>query len=110
MMVVFELEGQRFMALNGGPKFKFTEAISLYVDCQTQEEVDSLWNKLTSGGGSESMCGWLKDKYGLSWQIIPNQLIKLISDKDPAKAQRAMQAMLKMRKIDIRGLEEAVNR
>ncbi len=109
MMVVFELEGQRFMALNGGPKFKFTEAISLYVDCQTQEEVDSLWNKLTSGGGSESMCGWLKDKYGLSWQIIPNQLIKLISDKDPAKAQRAMQAMLKMRKIDIRGLEEAVN-
>jgi predicted 3-demethylubiquinone-9 3-methyltransferase (glyoxalase superfamily) len=107
MVVVFELEGQRFMALNGGPRFKFTEAISLYVDCNTQEEVDALWNKLTADGGAESMCGWLKDKYGLSWQIIPNALIRLMNDKDPGTSKRVVEAMLKMKKIDIRALENA---
>jgi Uncharacterized protein conserved in bacteria len=106
MIVTFELEGQKFMALNGGPKFKFTEAVSLFVDCDTSEEVDELWEKLTDGG-AESMCGWLKDRYGLSWQIIPNTLMKLMSDPDPAKSQRVMQAMLKMKKIEINGLQEA---
>jgi len=109
MVVTFELEGQKFLALNGGPQFKFTEAISLFVDCDTQEEVDEFWNKLTANGGAESMCGWLKDKYGLSWQIIPNTLMELMGDKDQAKAQRVMQAMLKMRKIDIKTLKEAYN-
>ncbi len=90
-----------------GQGFPFTEAISLYVDCRNQKEVDTLWNKLISGGGEESMCGWLKDKYGLSWQIIPKILIKLMNDKDKAKAKRVMDAMLKMRKIDVRKLEEA---
>lgn len=107
MMVVFELDGQKFMALNGGPRFTFTEAISLFVDCDSQDEVDDLWNKLTADGGTESMCGWLKDKYGLSWQIIPNALMKLMGDKDQTKAQRVMQAMLKMRKIEVKVLEEA---
>ena len=109
MMVTFELAGQKFMALNGGPRFKFTEAISLFVDCESQAEVDDLWTKLTVNGGAESMCGWLKDKYGLSWQIIPNTLMKLMGDKDQAKAQRVMQAMLKMRKIEVKLLEEAYN-
>lgn len=109
MIVTFELEGQKFMALNGGPQFKFTEAISLFVDCDTQEEVDEFWNKLTADGGAESMCGWLKDKYGLSWQIVPNTLMKLMGDKDQAKAQRVMQAMLKMKKINIKALKEAYN-
>lgn len=109
MVVTFELEGQKFMALNGGPQFKFTEAISLFVDCETQQEVDELWKKLTANGGAESMCGWLKDKYGLSWQIIPNTLMELMGDKDPAKAHRVMQAMLKMKKIDIKALKEAYN-
>lgn len=107
MVVVFELEGQQFMALNGGPRFPFTEAISLYVDCETQEEVDTLWNKLTSNGGAESMCGWCKDKYGLSWQIIPKALIRLMNDPDKEKSQRVMEAMLQMRKIDIQKLEAA---
>ncbi|MBL7852066.1 MAG: VOC family protein [Cyclobacteriaceae bacterium] len=107
MVVVFELEGQQFMALNGGPRFPFTEAISLYVDCETQEEVDTLWNKLTANGGAESMCGWCKDKYGLSWQIIPKTLIRLMNDPDKEKSQRVMEAMLQMRKIDIRKLEDA---
>lgn len=107
MIVSFELAGQKFTAMNGGPKFKFTEAISLYVDCEDQREVDELWSKLTADGGSESMCGWLKDKYGLSWQIIPKRLIELMTDKDQAKAQRVMQAMLKMRKIDVPTLEAA---
>ena len=93
----FQLAGQEFMALNGGPQFKFTEAISLFVKCETQEEVDRLWAKLTADGGEESMCGWLKDKYGLSWQIIPNRLSELLGDKDPERAGRAMQAMLGMR-------------
>jgi prepilin-type processing-associated H-X9-DG protein len=102
----FELEGQRFMALNGGPQFKFTEAISLFVNCETQAEVDDLWTKLTAGG-AESQCGWLKDKFGLSWQIIPSALGRLLGDKDRAKAGRAMQAMLQMKKIDIAKLQQA---
>ncbi|MFG6194277.1 VOC family protein [Nonomuraea sp. JJY05] len=106
MVVTFELAGQRFIALNGGPEFKFTEAVSLYVDCDSQEEVDELWAKLTEGG-EESQCGWLKDKYGLSWQIIPRRLQELIGDPDPERAQRAMKAMLGMRKIDVQGLEDA---
>ena len=106
MTVAFQLNGQDFVALNGGPVFKFTEAISFYVNCETQEEVDELWEKLLAGG-QESQCGWLKDKFGLSWQIIPGILIDLLGDKDPAKAQRVMQAMLQMRKIDINKLKQA---
>ncbi len=106
MTVNFTLEGQEFIALNGGPMFKFTEAISLFVNCETQEEVDALWNKLTEGG-QESQCGWLKDKYGLSWQIIPTTLMKLMSDPDREKAGRVMQAMLQMKKIDIAKLQQA---
>ncbi|MEU7745762.1 VOC family protein [Nonomuraea sp. NPDC049158] len=106
MMVSFELAGQRFLALNGGPQFTFTEAISLYVDCASQEEVDELWAKLTEGG-AESQCGWLKDRWGLSWQIIPTALPELLGNPDPAKAQQVMKAMLGMRKIDINALEEA---
>jgi predicted 3-demethylubiquinone-9 3-methyltransferase (glyoxalase superfamily) len=107
MSVNFELEGQEFIGLNAGPQFKFNEAISFLVDCKTQEEVDELWAKLTADGGEESMCGWLKDKYGLSWQIIPSDLGGMIGDPDPAKAQRAMQAMLQMRKIDIESIRKA---
>jgi predicted 3-demethylubiquinone-9 3-methyltransferase (glyoxalase superfamily) len=106
MTVVFELDGQQFIALNGGPQFKFTEAISFSVNCETQEEVDEFWKKL-SAGGQEGPCGWLKDKYGLSWQINPTILGKLLSDPDPAKAKRVMQAMLTMKKIDIGGLKKA---
>jgi predicted 3-demethylubiquinone-9 3-methyltransferase (glyoxalase superfamily) len=106
MTMNFTLEGQDFIALNGGPMFKFTEAISLFVNCETQEEVDALWNKLTEGG-QESQCGWLKDKYGLSWQIIPTTLMKLMSDPDREKAGRVMQAMLQMKKIDIAKLRQA---
>ncbi len=106
MMVAFELAGQRFLALNGGPQFRFTEAISLYVDCASQEEVDELWAKLTDGG-EESQCGWLKDRWGLSWQIIPQALPELLGNPDPAKAQQVMKAMLGMRKIDVSALEEA---
>jgi predicted 3-demethylubiquinone-9 3-methyltransferase (glyoxalase superfamily) len=102
----FQLEGQQFMALNGGPQFKFTEAISLFVNCETQAEVDDLWNKLTAGG-AESQCGWLKDKFGLSWQIIPSALGRLLGDKDRVKANRVMQAMLQMKKIDIAKLQQA---
>jgi predicted 3-demethylubiquinone-9 3-methyltransferase (glyoxalase superfamily) len=105
--VNFELEGQEFIGLNAGPQFKFNEAISFLVDCQSQAEVDELWNKLTSGGGEESMCGWLKDKYGLSWQIIPTTLSEMLSDPDPEKAGRVMQAMLKMNKIEIGELQRA---
>jgi len=103
----FQLDGQEFMALNGGPQFPFTEAISLLVNCETQQEVDELWAKLTANGGQESQCGWLKDKFGVSWQIIPKQLGEMIGDKDPAKAKRAVDAMLKMKKIDIKALERA---
>ena len=104
----FELEGEQFTALNGGPQFKFNNAISLMVDCKSQEEVDTLWEKLTAGGGEPGDCGWLKDKYGLSWQITPTVLIELISDPDPGKAKRAMEAMMKMTKIDIAKLQQAV--
>jgi predicted 3-demethylubiquinone-9 3-methyltransferase (glyoxalase superfamily) len=103
----FQLEGQEFMALNGGPMFKFTEAVSLFVSCETQEEIDEYWTKLLAGGGKESRCGWLKDKYGLSWQVIPTTLGKLLYDKDPVKANKAMQAMLKMNKLIIKDLQAA---
>ncbi len=107
MTATFQLDGQQFMALNGGPLFPFTEAISLFVACETQEEVDTLWAKLTADGGKESQCGWLKDKFGLSWQIIPSALPRLISDRDPKKSQAVMKAMLQMKKIHIRGLQTA---
>lgn len=107
LSVTFKLENQDFMAMNGGPMFKFTEAISLFVSCKTQREVDTLWRKLTSGGGKEQPCGWLKDKFGLSWQIIPTALGEFLGDPDPVKSQRTMQAMLKMKKIDIAGLKKA---
>lgn len=103
----FELNGQRLMGLNGGPIFKFTEAISLFVSVKTQAEVDELWQKLTANGGEESQCGWLKDKFGLSWQIVPEALGRLLNNPDPVKAGRAMQAMLGMRKLDIAALEKA---
>jgi predicted 3-demethylubiquinone-9 3-methyltransferase (glyoxalase superfamily) len=107
MTVEFQLAGQKFTALNGGPVFKFTEAISLFVTCDSQEEVDSLWSRLTANGGQESQCGWLKDRYGLSWQIVPSRFMELMRDSDPKKTQRVMQAMLKMKKFDVARLEEA---
>jgi predicted 3-demethylubiquinone-9 3-methyltransferase (glyoxalase superfamily) len=107
MTVEFQLAGQRFLALNGGPHFKFTEAVSLVVDCETQEEVDALWGKLTSGGGREAPCGWLKDRFGLSWQIVPSALGQLMQDPDPARSTRVMQAMLQMKKLDIAALKRA---
>jgi predicted 3-demethylubiquinone-9 3-methyltransferase (glyoxalase superfamily) len=103
----FELAGQEFMGLNAGPEFKFNEAISFFVSCETQEQVDALWKRLTSDGGEESQCGWLKDKFGLSWQIVPRALGEMLQDKDPAKAKRVMDAMLRMKKIDIAGLKRA---
>lgn len=107
MGVSFQLDGQHFNALNGGPSFNFSEGISLYVDCATQAEVDDLWNKLIADGGEESMCGWLKDKFGVSWQIIPKQLSELMGDPDPEKSQRVVQAMLKMQKIIVTDLQKA---
>jgi predicted 3-demethylubiquinone-9 3-methyltransferase (glyoxalase superfamily) len=107
MCGTFQLEGQEFMALNGGPQFKFTEAISLFVNCETQEEVDDLWKKFTAGGGTPSQCGWLKDRFGLSWQIIPSVLPKMLADKDAKESKRVMEAMLQMSKIDINGLKQA---
>jgi predicted 3-demethylubiquinone-9 3-methyltransferase (glyoxalase superfamily) len=104
MTAKFELNGQEFIALNGGPQFTFTEAISFVVNCETQEEVDELWDKL-SEGGKKSRCGWLKDKYGLSWQVVPTVLVELLQDKDPKKSNRVMQAMLQMDKIDIETLK-----
>jgi predicted 3-demethylubiquinone-9 3-methyltransferase (glyoxalase superfamily) len=106
MTVEFQLDGQKFVALNGGPQFKFTEAISFVVNCQTQEEVDEYWRKL-SEGGQEVQCGWLKDKYGLSWQIVPTVLNEMLSDPDPKKSERVMKAMFQMKKIDIKGLQQA---
>lgn len=106
MTVGFELDGQPFTALNGGPLFKFNESISFVVNCDTQEEVDEFWQKL-SEGGSEIQCGWLKDKFGLSWQIVPTALIEMLQDKDAERSKRVMQAMLKMKKIDIKGLKQA---
>jgi predicted 3-demethylubiquinone-9 3-methyltransferase (glyoxalase superfamily) len=106
MVASFELNGQEFMALNGGPQFKFTEAVSFVVNCDTQEEVDYYWEKL-SQGGQKVQCGWLKDKFGLSWQIVPTALGRLMSDPDPEKCKRVMQAMLQMSKLDIKALERA---
>jgi predicted 3-demethylubiquinone-9 3-methyltransferase (glyoxalase superfamily) len=106
LTVEFELDGQAFVALNGGPEFTFTEALSLQVGCETQEEVDEYWERL-SAGGQEGPCGWLKDKYGVSWQIVPTSLTELISDPDPERSQRAMRAMLQMTKIDIAAVQAA---
>ena len=105
MVVVFELNGKKFMGLNGGPRFKFNEAVSFVVDCQNQDEIDYYWSKLTADGGSEGSCGWLKDKFGISWQIVPTVLPKLLSD--PKKAQNVIQAYMKMKKFDIEALENA---
>lgn len=109
MTVTFQLDGTEYTALNGGPHFRFTEAISLLVNCESQEEVDELWKAL-SDGGEIQQCGWLKDRYGLSWQIVPTVLGELLSDPDPAKSQRVMEAMLQMKKLEIAGLEEAYQR
>lgn len=109
MIATFRLDGQEFMALNGGPHFQFTEAISFFVDCETQDEVDYFWDKL-SEGGETSQCGWLKDKFGLSWQIVPSILGELMQDEDPEKAKRVTQAMLQMTKIDIAQLQQAYAR
>jgi predicted 3-demethylubiquinone-9 3-methyltransferase (glyoxalase superfamily) len=108
LTAVFHLEGQQFMALDGGPQFKFTEAISLLVDCQTQEEVDKLWDRLSEGGDPEAQrCGWLKDRFGVSWQIVPTALPGLLTDPDPEKSRRVMEAMFPMKKIDIAELQRA---
>lgn len=109
MVAGFQIEGQEFIALNGGPTFTFTEAVSFVVNCETQEELDYYWEKLISGGGQESVCGWLKDKYGLSWQVVPTILSKLLQDKDAQKSQRVMHSMLKMKKIIIADLQNAYN-
>lgn len=107
MSVQFELEGQPFMALNAGPEFKFTEAISFFIGCETQPEIDDLWTKLLADGGQPSLCGWLKDKFGLSWQVVPNALGRMLGDADPARASRVMQAMLQMQKLDLKALQQA---
>ncbi|MBR0732893.1 VOC family protein [Bradyrhizobium japonicum] len=106
-MAVFELEGQRFHALNGGPQYRFTEAVSFFISVETQAEVDYFWSRLTADGGEESRCGWLKDKFGLSWQVIPSALGRYLGDPDRTRANRVMQAMLQMRKIVIAGLDRA---
>ena len=107
LTIEFEIEGQKFVALNGGPLFKFNESVSFVVNCETQEEVDYFWEKLTADGGEESQCGWLKDKFGLSWQVTPTVLIDMLHDKDPEKAERVMKAMLQMQKIEIPKLKAA---
>jgi predicted 3-demethylubiquinone-9 3-methyltransferase (glyoxalase superfamily) len=107
LTVEFEIEGQKFTALNGGPQFKFNESVSFVVNCKTQEEVDYFWEKLTAGGGQESECGWLKDKFGVSWQVTPTVLIEMLNDKDPKKAGRVMKAMMQMQKIEINKLKAA---
>jgi predicted 3-demethylubiquinone-9 3-methyltransferase (glyoxalase superfamily) len=107
MTVAFQLDGQDFIALNAGPQFTFTEAVSFVVNCETQQEVDDYWRTLTAGGGEESQCGWLKDKFGLSWQVVPTALSTLLGDPDPQKSKRVMEAMLTMRKIDIATLQQA---
>jgi predicted 3-demethylubiquinone-9 3-methyltransferase (glyoxalase superfamily) len=109
MSVQFELEGQKFMALNAGPQFSFTEAISFFVGCETQEEIDELWAKLTADGGATSRCGWLKDRFGLSWQIIPNALGRMLNDTNAAKSKQVMNALLQMDKLDLKRLQEAYN-
>jgi predicted 3-demethylubiquinone-9 3-methyltransferase (glyoxalase superfamily) len=110
MVATMEIEGQEFMLLNGGPIFKFSEAVSFVVKCETQEDVDYYWEKLTADGGAESQCGWLKDKYGLSWQIVPNIIPKLLQDKDAKKVDRVMQAVMGMKKLDVAALEKAAGR
>ena len=107
MSVTFELEGQKFMALNAGPHFKFNEAVSFFVGCETQQEIDELWTRLTADGGGPGQCGWLKDKFGLSWQIVPNALGRLLGDKDAAKSKRVMDALMQMKKLDLNGLQRA---
>jgi predicted 3-demethylubiquinone-9 3-methyltransferase (glyoxalase superfamily) len=107
LTIEFEIEGQKFVALNGGPLFKFNESVSFVINCETQEEVDYFWEKLTADGGEESQCGWLKDKFGLSWQVTPTVLIDMLHDKDPEKAERVMNAMLQMQKIEIAKLKAA---
>jgi predicted 3-demethylubiquinone-9 3-methyltransferase (glyoxalase superfamily) len=107
MSVEFELEGQAFMALNAGPQYEFSEAISFFVGCETQQEIDDLWAKLTADGGASSRCGWLKDKFGLSWQIVPNALGRMLNDKDGEKSKRVMNAMLQMDKLDVNVLQRA---
>ncbi|MBT2299571.1 VOC family protein [Variovorax paradoxus] len=107
MGVSFELEGQEFMGLNGGPMFQFTPAVSFFIKCETQEEIDNYWTRLTEGGGEPQPCGWLKDKFGLSWQVVPNALGTMLQDRDPARAQRTMEAMMKMSKLDIAALKKA---
>jgi len=107
MVVKFQLAGQEFVGLNGGPQFKFTEAISLVVNCESQQEIDEYWRKLTADGGRESECGWLKDKFGLSWQVVPTILPELISSKDPKKSERVMQAIMQMKKLDLAKLKQA---
>src|SRR5215470_2793158 len=110
LTIEFEIEGQKFTALNGGPQFKFNESISFVVNCETQEEVDYFWEKLIADGGQESACGWLKDKFGLSWQITPTVLIDMLHDQDAKKAEHVMHAMLQMQKIDIKALNDAYER
>ena len=107
LTIEFEIAGQKFTALNGGPEFKFNESISFVVNCETQNEVDYFWEKLMADGGQESQCGWLKDKFGVSWQITPTVLIDMLNDKDAKKAERVMKAMMQMQKIDIKALKEA---
>jgi predicted 3-demethylubiquinone-9 3-methyltransferase (glyoxalase superfamily) len=107
LSVQFELEGQPFMALNGGPMFTFNESVSFFVSCDSQQEIDEVWAKLTSGGGSESRCGWLEDRFGLSWQIVPTSLGKMLGDREPARAKRVADAMLAMNKLDISVLHQA---
>jgi predicted 3-demethylubiquinone-9 3-methyltransferase (glyoxalase superfamily) len=110
LTIEFEIEGQKFVALNGGPVFRFNESISFVINCETQKEVDYFWDKLTADGGEESACGWLKDKFGLSWQITPTVLIDMLHDSDQEKSERVMQAMLQMKKIDIKALQDAYER
>ncbi|KDN81645.1 VOC family protein [Kitasatospora cheerisanensis] len=109
MLVSFELFGQEYRALNGGPMFRFNEAVSLQVDCEDQAEVDRYWEQLTADGGEPGPCGWLKDRFGLSWQIVPRRMIELLADSDPARARRATEAMLKMGKLDVAALEAAAD-
>ena len=109
MTIEFTLDGQKFVALNGGPMFKFTEAVSFAIECETQQEADHYWEKLTADGGEESMCGWLKDKFGLSWQVTPIRAIELINDPDPERAKRAIAALMQMRKIDVQKLIDAAD-
>ena len=107
LTAAFELEGQKFTALNGGPRFKFNESVSFVVNCETQEEIDYFWEKLSSDGGQESQCGWLKDKFGLSWQVVPTILPELITSKDPKKSESVMQAIMQMKKLDLAKLKQA---